>query len=166
MTKIRLIIIGFSIICSGLFLSQCKKYPEDDVLIQWKRPEKRLIKYGPWVFEKLTVDGIDKSAEFRADSAYFNRIEFWAAPNSLSQNLTIYETNGYPYAYGIYDFSEDSKILKLSVYSIWVTELVHFGPIFRQPQTEWKILRMSKKGVTLQTNFNSSEYILELKSQN
>src|SRR5687768_10626221 len=71
----NLIILLVVFFASGIN-SGCKKYPEDDVFIQWKSPEKRLVKYGPWVFDKLTVDGVDRSVEFRTDSAYFERIEF------------------------------------------------------------------------------------------
>src|SRR3990167_7244191 len=70
------LILLFLITISSLFFSECKKYPEDDVWIQCKRPEKRLIKYGPWVLDKLTIAGVDKSDEFRSDSAYFDNMEF------------------------------------------------------------------------------------------
>jgi hypothetical protein len=144
-----------SLILAGIFFSQCKKYSEDDVFIQWKKPEKRLIKYGPWEFEKLEVDGVDKSAEFRLDSAFcpnifFSILEDYITPDLHAGNIL-----------GTYSLVEDKSTIVLSVYPNINKQGSYF---FFYQDTSWEILRLSKKGMTLKTNYNSSEYKLYLKS--
>jgi len=164
MVNSKILSLSYFIIISGLLFSQCKKYEEDNVLIQWRKPEKRLIKFGPWVFEKLTVDGVDKSIEFRADSAYFDKIEF-RNHEEHSTDIRINRSNSNLYERGLYKIIESNTILNISAFSNTVSDIVNFGPIFNQVPVNWEILRLTKKGIKLKTNFNSSEYILELKPE-
>ena len=153
----------FLLVFTGVFFSECKKYPEDDVFIQWRRPEKRLIKYGPWVFDKLTVDDVDKSAEFRADSAYFEKIEF-RKREGYYPNFRVYRF-GFINERAIFKLVEKDEYLRLDV-TPNTSDYVDYGPIFKDAPTEWKILRLSKKGLIIETTFNGQIYKLELKPGN
>jgi hypothetical protein len=155
----------FLLLFTGVFFSECKKYPEDDVFIQCRRPEKRLIKYGPWVFDKLTVDGVDKSAEFRADSAYFDRIDFLEHAE-YSTDFKVYRT---------FQRSEKGSFLLIDkiILSIIVLPALpndgdfhNYGPIFKTSAVEWEILRLSKKGMTLKTNYSNSVFVLYMIPEN
>ena len=156
----------FLLLFTGVFFSECKKYPEDDVFIQCRRPEKRLIKYGPWVFDKLTVDGVDKSAEFRADSAYFDRMEF-IEPESDGPNLGIYHNNDLN-EIARFKLIENDEILRIEVIPSLPNESNYpdYGPIFIGNRVHWNILRLSKKGLIIETTFNGQVYKLELKPEN
>jgi len=162
-------IIIFIIIFSGILFSHCKKYQEDDVLIQWKKPEKRLIKFGPWVFEKLTVDGVDKSIEFKADSAYFDKIEFRKREKNESQyisNVKIIRTNLHT-ENGLFEIINDAEILKIGIIPDLPneTDFHNYGVIFISDYTNWNIIKLTKNSLKLKANYNSSEYILELKPE-
>jgi hypothetical protein len=157
----------FLLLFTGVFFSECKKYPEDDVFIQWRRPEKRLIKYGPWVFDKLTVDGVDKSEEFRADSAYFDRLEFY----HTEENLQIININRFDNRFdepGRYKLIDKNKTLSLRALTTYLngSDYKNYGPIFSSQEVNWEILKLSKNGLTLKVIYNSSEFILRLTTLN
>lgn len=156
----------FLLLFTGVFFSECKKYPEDDVFIQWRRPEKRLIKYGPWVFDKLTVDGVDKSAEFRADSAYFRQIRFYEPEIEFGTSLSIDRVAGYHSEYGVFELVGDNKEIIFNVVNSYInhSDYNNFGPLFVSGGTNWEILRLSKKGMTIKTTYQNSTYVLSLKS--
>jgi hypothetical protein len=146
--------------------SQCKKYSEDDVFIQWKKPEKRLLKYGPWVFEKLTVDGVDKSEEFKLDTAYFDYIKFYESELENGPSLSIERSSGYHSEFGVFELKNENSELELGVVNSYInhSDYHNYGPLFISGITTWKILRLSKKGMTIKCEFNGSEYKLYLKS--
>jgi hypothetical protein len=146
----------------------CKKYPEDDVFMQWKKPEKRLMKYGPWIFDKLTVDGVDKSAEFKLDTAYFNEIRFIEPALENGPTLGIDRPEGFHDEFGGFELLNKNSELELGIVSSYInhSDYHNYGPLFVSGITVWKILRLSKKGLTLSVEYNSSEYILYLKTEN
>jgi hypothetical protein len=156
----------FLLLFTGVFFSECKKYPEDDVFIQCRRPEKRLIKYGPWVFDKLTVDGVDKSAEFRADSAYFRQIRFYEPEIEFGTSLSIDRIAGYHSEYGVFEVVNNNKEIILNVSNSYInhSDYKNFGPLFVSGGTNCEILRLSKKGMTLKTFYHGLTYVLSLKS--
>lgn len=160
----RIFIQIFFLLFSSLFFAECKKYEEDDVFIQWKRPEKRLLKYGPWVFEKLTVDGVDKSAEFRLDSAYFDKIEFkehqpGATDIALTRNFNFDEI-------GKYEFVNKKKKLSIRMLTTYLngTDYHNYGPLFKSISVEWEIIKLTKNNLKLSSEFNGSIYIIEMVS--
>lgn len=143
---------------SCLFFTECKKYDEDDIWIQWKRPEKRLIKYGPWVFDKLTVDGVDKSDEFRGDSAFIALYRF-SEPDPINMSATsMYEL--IPCDYKLID--NNNKIQIQEIYQ---------NPTYGQyylllENNTWIIKRLSKNGFIIETEINGKNYRLELIPRN
>lgn len=159
--KNNFLIFLLSIFGCSLFFAECKKYVEDDVWIQWKRPEKRLVKYGPWVFDKLTVDGVDKSDEFRNDSAYFDNIEFlehseYSTDLNINRTLQRDEIGSYSLI--------NKEFLRITALPALPNEgdFHNYGPLFKTTGQDWEILALSKKRLILKTEFNSIEYKIEL----
>jgi hypothetical protein len=162
----KIVFISMFLFSVLIFFSECKKYDDDDVFIQWKRPEKRLIKFSPWKFDKLMVNGIDKSEEFRSDSAFFYEISF-SEPKQIGYgtDVFIYRFTGFDEV-GRHTLTDKNKNLSLGILNSYInhSDYPNYGPVFSAEYIEWEILRMSKKGMTLKTNYHSSEYILYLKA--
>lgn len=152
MKNIFLIFFGF------LLLSGCKKYPEDDVFMQWKRPEKRLINGSPWTFSKLFENDLDISTMYQNDSSYVKEIQFWRKEEFYSVNLTgVCGSCGFS-PIGGYDFGSKNKYLKLRL--TYIPDFGNYGFIYNN-QIEWKIRSIDKEDLILEAEFNGKSYRIE-----
>lgn len=162
-SKYYIIQILISIVCFSL--TNCKKF-EDGNNFSIRTVEGRLIKGSPWVFEKLEVDGVDKSDEFRLDSAYFDELRF-SEPTEIGYGTDFRAVRNNNFEeIGIHQLTNHNKIIKIGVLSTYINEsdFHNYGPIFKATMIEWNISRLSMNQLQMKTTFNGLEYKLFLKS--
>lgn len=129
MRKLLILICVFSV------FSQCTKF-EDGRNFSFRSVDRRLEKFSPWIFEKLEVDGVDKSAEFRADSSFFLELRFNIPRSRGSDELSLESTSNICYSLGEYKFTKPNK---MKIYLLEyggcspqsIFDYYHYGPIFR-----------------------------------
>lgn len=155
----------FIIIVAGIFLSNCNKF-EDGRNLSIRSVDGRLIKGSPWIFEKLEVDGIDKSDEFRSDSAYFDELIF-SESNEVGYGTDVRITRSENFEeIGRHYLINKNKIIKIGILPIYLngTDFHNYGPIFLDDYIEWRITRITMNELQIKTTFIGKEYKLFLKS--
>lgn len=166
-TKFYFFIIGLTLI---FLMPSCKRF-EDGNNFSIRTVKGRLVKGSPWVFEKLEVDGIDKSDEFRADSAYFDIIRFNNLDDLMGDDDYSFVTiSEFCYSSGQFEL-EYSNHLKVAVVEnggcnpYYLPTYYDYGPIFLNIKIDWEITRISMKELQLKTTYTDKEYKLYLKSK-
>jgi hypothetical protein len=161
-TQFYFFIVGLTLI----FIPSCKRF-EDGNNFSIRTVKGRLVKGSPWVFEKLEVDGIDKSDEFRADSSYFDLLRFNKVSSRVSDEFSFATVSSICYSTGNFELFSKNKMRIYALENGCVTgEFDHFfyGPIFRDFWIEWEITRLSMNELQMKTKFNGLVYKLFLKS--
>lgn len=142
-------------------LVSCNKYAEDDVFLQIKRPEKRLLDGSPWTFRRLYENDIDISSIYKNDSAYVKSISFIGGqdlqyPNSptLSFVCPTCQSGGY----GSYKIYDKNRYLKFGAH-------FGYGPVtyfqFIYNETEWRIRAIDVEDFIIECNYNNNKYRIE-----
>lgn len=159
----------FFFLSIGIFFSQCSKF-EDGRSWSIRSVKGRLVKGSPWVFEKLEVDGVDKSSEFRADSSFVNSLHFNDPTKSrTSDEFSLSAQSNICSLYGNFKYKKPNKI-EISLLEDGGCSTspdfddYYFGPIFRSFWIEWEITRLTMKEIQMKTSFQNQEYKLYLKS--
>jgi hypothetical protein len=155
-----------SSICIILIINGCNKF-EDGNNFSIRTVKGRLVKGSPWIFEKLEVDGVDKSAEFRADSSYFDYLNFNKVHRLVTDEFSFEEVSYNCYSTGNFELFEENKIQIFALENGCVSgEFDHYqyGPIFRDFWVVWIITRLSMDELQMKTVFGGIEYKLFLKS--
>lgn len=153
MKKIILILIAITAITEG-----CKKYEEGSCFSL--RSAKSKFK-GIFTLKQYTINGID-SLDSYYDSLGLT-FEFWHFEDN---NADVCIMNGY---------RKDGAMADL----YWGWELINHNKIFKVLGTdgasngigvfkrnitpEWRIIKLKKDDIIMQTNFNGNEYYVELK---
>lgn len=144
-----------------LFLiTGCKKYPEDDVFIQWKKPEKRLIKWSPWTFESLKENDVDISNNYKNDSAYVSEISF--NKRETSSDVPVSVVNNYA-SHGGYVLSNDDNNIVIGVTDFYNNTPGIFYFLFTD-EINWEIRELDKKRFILEGTYQNKKYRLTYKN--
>lgn len=161
-TQFYFFIVGFALI---FLLPTCKRF-EDGNNFSIRTVKGRLVKGSPWVFEKLEVDGVDKSEEFRADSAYFDVLIFNDISPRVNDEFSFEESSNHCYSTGKFELFSKNKMRIYALENGCGPGLTYYdyGPIFLDIWIEWEITRLSMNELQMKTKFNGLEYKLFLKS--
>jgi hypothetical protein len=160
-------IVGLTLI---FIMPSCKRF-EDGNNFSIRTVKGRLVKGSPWVFEKLEVDGIDKSDEFRADSAYFDEINFINTEDLMGSEDYSFETvSEFCYSAGQFILENGNHIQLCAVENggcnpYYRPTYYDYGPIFLHTYIDWEITRITMKELQIKTTYFYKEYKLYLKSQ-
>jgi hypothetical protein len=158
-------IILLLLVIAGIF-EGCKKY-EEGPWISLRSAKKRLI--GSYSVIQYTVNGID-SLELYNDSMY-NRFDiiFDKNTNDFGYGIDGYRSDGkHSSLVGHWEFNDNKTNLIVSSSTCYSGfEPYHYssgtGPFINNATPEWEIIRLTSKEVKMKTNFNSKEYLINLK---
>ncbi len=150
-------IVGIALL-SLLIISSCKKYP-DGPSFSLRSPTQRLI--GAWGLKIYIIDGVDSTNIFSSytllpgmdlkDPAITDSAGYIIRGGIDSSN---YVTN-----LGLYQLQNKKTEIQLTS-STLVNQLNLDGPLMSHTPVTYKILRLKKSEMWLQTDFNGKNYEL------
>jgi len=140
-----------------LMISVCKKYPEDEALIHFKKPEKRIWKRH-LIIKEYEVDGVDSIPHVNAQQVNccsLDEIEFYF--NQIDNKLYSMEvTNSGRLTF---EFIEKKNRVKIKHVP------THSGlsyPIFFSEENTWDIKRLDKVWFIIEIDKNNKHYRVRL----
>ena len=134
-----------------LVFGACKKYPEDEAFIHFKRPERRLEKSGNYKITEYTINGVDSIPH--VNSKLYNG--FKLEELSFNGSSTRFHLNAGGDIY--LKFINNKKEVEVR------TIIASYGltyPLFGTTINNAKILRLDKTVMRLEVNRNSKTYII------
>ncbi|MFH1321031.1 MAG: hypothetical protein ABII90_10310 [Bacteroidota bacterium] len=144
--------ITFLILIS-MILTSCKKYSEGP-FFSFRTAEQRLL--GTWEIKEFKIDGQDFMDSLSMDSAFctylFERIK--------SDSREYYRScpgGFYLYFWGYWHLENKNKELWLDEYNSNYNSPT-YGPLGRNEDICWTILRLKNKEMKLKTDWNGKEY--------
>lgn len=152
MKKILFFIFAFVTVVGA-----CKKY-EEGPLISFKSAKNRV--YGTYTLVSYTVNGQDSLNSYK-DSLGIN-FEFYHNEFLNRDYLHIYEDFFEGVNVVMCKWAVLNKNMCLKFYDS--SGPIGIGPFGASKTTEWEILKLKNKDIKLKTEYNSKEYIIELKS--
>ncbi len=150
----KLISCAFILVVITVF--SCKKYP-DGPTFSLRSPSQRII--GAWKLNSYLVSGNDSTSKFSG---------YTVLPGLDLKDPGINDTSGYLIRggidtvlyvsnFGLYELKNKKTELVLTSTKI-LNPLNLYGPLMSSVAITYKILRLSKKELWLQTEFNGSSY--------
>ena len=128
----------------------CKKYPDDDVLIQWHKPEKRIV--GTYYIKSFTVNEIDSTAI--ADSMLFGGGIAFSTPGEHLLYAMRVSSGPLTVAEGNYEFTDKKKKLRIGMALYSGRNVEAF---LSQDKIYWDIEELTKNTLKLKTVYNDLE---------
>ena len=141
---------------SSLIIFSCKKYP-DGPLFSVRAPSQRII--GAWKLKSYMINGTDSINIF----SNYNIIPGVDFKDPVINDTFSYlirggmDTNIYVTNIGLYELKNKKNELVLTSTKI-VNQLNLDGPLMSSTAVTYKILRLKKKELWLQTDYNGSSY--------
>jgi hypothetical protein len=138
---------------------------EEGPAISFRSPEKRL--QGVWEVSRFQVNGID------CTDVYVEKCgcSFGFGQDSYDQwdgSFLLNQCDSLQTIYGGYSFIENSDHKRIAIQTYYyeigsiTNQYIYFGPIGFPLYSEWKIFKLKYKEMKLVTNYNDSEYVIEL----
>lgn len=141
------IILYICLLC--IVFGGCKKYPEDKVLVHFRRSEHRLKKATNWKITEYKVNGADSLLYASSKNILGTKIEDIIFDYDRS-GFSVYSTNCKIYA-TIRSNKKDVLIGHVPTYPITY-------PLFFNNQILWQIKRMDHTEFTIETEKNGKNY--------
>lgn len=146
------------LLLSFLFIASCKKYP-DGPSFSLRSPTQRLI--GAWGLKTYTVDGVD-SINIFSNYTLLPGMDFKDPAVTDTAGYIIrggMDSSNYVTNLGLYALQNKKTELQLTS-SLLVNQLNLSGPLMSNVAITYKILRLKKSELWLQTDFNGKSYEL------
>jgi hypothetical protein len=149
-------------ICIGI-MQQCKKYPEDDVVIQWHRVKKRIIGLG-WDPYEFLINGVDSFSVLKTDTAYCRYIFSDANDGANLPGLVIISKIDTIGLYGSWYLIDKKKKIKIMAPYDPSGRYV-YGPYGFSGELDWTIKKLVDEEMWLEIDFQQKNYLVKFKKR-